>query len=136
MKLLVFACNAQFSPSLFKVFKPRAGVCRNRAMHINTQAYTTSKSFLLFYYFYANNVIFCQCQMLLDFDEHSSAVPITPLLLTKATLQCNYKITIIHQLLIYTSMKHSLLFLKLLAITLNSLDTLSDIRIETFTLLF
>jgi len=37
---------------------------------------------------------------------------------------------IIHWLLTYTSMKHSLLLLKLLALTLNSLDTLSDIRIK------
>ncbi len=33
-------------------------------------------------------------------------------------------------------MKHSLLPLKLLALVLNSLDTLSDIRIKAFTLLF
>jgi hypothetical protein len=31
-------------------------------------------------------------------------------------------------------MKHSLLLLKLLALALNSLDTLSDIRIKVFTL--
>jgi len=37
-----------------------------------------------------------------------------------------------HQLWIYTSMKHSLLSLKLLALALNSLDTLSDIRIKAF----
>ncbi len=37
---------------------------------------------------------------------------------------------------IYTSVKHSLLFFKLLALALNSLDTLSDIRIKVFTLLF
>ncbi len=43
---------------------------------------------------------------------------------------------IIHRLLIYTSMKHSLLSLKLLAHALNSLDTLSDVRIKAFTLLF
>ncbi len=35
-----------------------------------------------------------------------------------------YTITIIHRLSIYTSMKHSLLLLKLLALALNSLDTL------------
>jgi hypothetical protein len=37
---------------------------------------------------------------------------------------------------IYTSMKHSLLLLKLLALALNSLDTGSDIIIKVFTLLF
>ncbi len=45
-------------------------------------------------------------------------------------------IMIIHGLSIYTSMKHSLLLLKLLMLALNSLDTLSDIRIKEFTLLF
>ena len=40
------------------------------------------------------------------------------------------------QLLLYTSMKHSLLPLKLLALALNSLDTLSNIRIKAFMLLF
>ncbi len=43
---------------------------------------------------------------------------------------------IIYQLLIYTSMKHSLLQLKHLELALNSLDTLSNIRIKAFTLLF
>jgi len=33
-------------------------------------------------------------------------------------------------------MKDSLLLLKLLALVLNSLDTLSDVRIKAFTLLF
>jgi len=33
-------------------------------------------------------------------------------------------------------MKYSLLSLKLLALALNSSDTLSDVRIKTFTLLF
>ncbi len=33
-------------------------------------------------------------------------------------------------------MKHSLLSLKLLAPALNSVDTLSDVRIKAFTLLF
>jgi hypothetical protein len=33
-------------------------------------------------------------------------------------------------------MKHSLLSLKLLALALNSLDILSDVRIKAFTLLF
>ena len=47
-----------------------------------------------------------------------------------------YMIMIKHWLSIYTSMKHSLLSLKLLALALNSLDTLSDIRIKAFTLLF
>ncbi len=47
-----------------------------------------------------------------------------------------YTLTINHQLLIYTSMKPSLLSLKLLALALNSLDTLSDVRIKAFTLLF
>ncbi len=47
-----------------------------------------------------------------------------------------YTIMIKHWLSIYTSMKHSLLSLKLLALALNSLDTLSDIRIKAFTLLF
>jgi hypothetical protein len=43
---------------------------------------------------------------------------------------------IIQRLSIYTSMKHSLLLLKLLALALNSLDTLSDVRIIAFMLLF
>ncbi len=47
-----------------------------------------------------------------------------------------YTITIIHQLSIYTSMKHSLLLLKLLALALNSLVTLSGVRIKALTLLF
>jgi hypothetical protein len=46
-----------------------------------------------------------------------------------------YTITIKHWLLIYTSMKHSLLSIKLLALALNFLDTLSDVRIKEFTLL-
>jgi hypothetical protein len=41
-----------------------------------------------------------------------------------------------YQLSIYTSMKHSILSLKLLELTLNSLDTLSDVRIKAFMLLF
>jgi len=41
-----------------------------------------------------------------------------------------------HQLSIYTSMTHYLLSLKLLELALNSLDTLSDVRIKAFTLLF
>jgi len=44
----------------------------------------------------------------------------------------NYTLMINHQLLIYTSMKHSLLSLKLLALALNSLATLSDVRIKAF----
>jgi hypothetical protein len=47
-----------------------------------------------------------------------------------------YMTTIKHRLSIYTSMKHSLLSLKLLALGLKSLDTLSDVRIKAFTLLF
>jgi hypothetical protein len=47
-----------------------------------------------------------------------------------------YTITINHRLSIYTSMIHSLLSLKLLELTLNSLYTLSDVRIKAFTLLF
>ncbi len=47
-----------------------------------------------------------------------------------------YKITIIYRLSIYTYTKHSLLSLKLLALALNSLDILSDIRIKVFALLF
>jgi hypothetical protein len=39
---------------------------------------------------------------------------------------------IFHQLSIYTSMKHSLLFHKLLALALHSLDTLSGVRIKAF----
>jgi hypothetical protein len=48
----------------------------------------------------------------------------------------SYTITILHQLLMYTSMKHSLLqtFEKVLA--LESLDTLSDVRIKALALLF
>ncbi len=47
-----------------------------------------------------------------------------------------YMITNKLQLMIYTSMEHSLLLLKLLVLALNSLDTLSDVRIKAFTLLF
>ncbi len=47
-----------------------------------------------------------------------------------------FTIMIIHRLLIYTSMKHSLLLLKHLALALNSLDTLSDVRIKANMLLF
>ncbi len=47
-----------------------------------------------------------------------------------------YTIMINYQLSIYTSKKHSLLSLKLLALVLNSLNTLSDVRIKAFTLLF
>jgi len=45
-------------------------------------------------------------------------------------------IMIIRQLSIYTSMKCSLPQLKLLALALNSLDTLSDVRIKVFMVLF
>ncbi len=41
-----------------------------------------------------------------------------------------------NKLSIYTSTKHSLLSLKPLALALNSLDTLSDVRIKAFMLLF
>ncbi len=47
-----------------------------------------------------------------------------------------YTKTIIHRLSIYTSMKHSLLSLKHLALALNSLDTLSNVRIKAFMFLF
>ncbi len=46
-----------------------------------------------------------------------------------------YTIMIKHQLSIYTSIKSCLLSLKLLVLALNSLDTLSDVRIKVFTLL-
>ncbi len=59
---------------------------------------------------------------------------------TEACMQAQcwhiYAIMIKHQLSIYTSMNHSLLSLKLLALALNFLDTLSEIRIKVFTLLF
>ncbi len=48
----------------------------------------------------------------------------------------NDMITIILRLSIYASVKHALLLLKHLELVLNSLDTLSDIRIKVFTLLF
>ncbi len=47
-----------------------------------------------------------------------------------------YTIMINHRLSIYTFMKYSLLSLKLLALVLNSLDTLSNIRIKAFMLVF
>jgi hypothetical protein len=47
-----------------------------------------------------------------------------------------FMIMIEHQVSIYTSMKHSLLPLKLLELALNSLDTPSKIRIKAFMLLF
>jgi hypothetical protein len=43
----------------------------------------------------------------------------------------DYTIMIKHRLSIYTLMEHSLLSPKLLALALNSLDTLSDIRIKS-----
>jgi hypothetical protein len=45
-------------------------------------------------------------------------------------------IMILHQLLIYTSMKHYTLQTFLKGLELHSLDTLSDIKIKAFTLLF
>jgi hypothetical protein len=48
----------------------------------------------------------------------------------------NYTIVIKHRLSKYTSMKHSLLLLQLSALALNSLDTLSDVRIKAVLLLF
>jgi hypothetical protein len=45
-------------------------------------------------------------------------------------------ITILHRLLVYTSMKHSLLQTFEKAFALQSLDTLSDIRIKVSMLLF
>jgi hypothetical protein len=45
-------------------------------------------------------------------------------------------ITILHRLSIYTSMKHSLLQTFEKALALQSLDTMSDIRIKAFMLLF
>jgi hypothetical protein len=44
------------------------------------------------------------------------------------------KIGFVHN--IYTSMKHSLLLITFKVLMLHSLDTLSDIRIKVFTLLF
>ena len=41
-----------------------------------------------------------------------------------------------HQLLIHTSMKHSLPVITFKALALHSLDTLSDVRIKAFTFLF
>jgi hypothetical protein len=59
---------------------------------------------------------------------------------TEACMQAQrwhiYAIMIKHRLSIYTSMKHSLLSLKLLVLALNFLDTLSDVTIKAFTLLF
>jgi hypothetical protein len=45
-------------------------------------------------------------------------------------------IAILHRLLIYTSLKHSLLQTFEKALALQSLDILSDIRIKAFMLLF
>ncbi len=47
-----------------------------------------------------------------------------------------YMITIIHRLLMYATIKPSLLSLKHLALALNSFDTLSDLRIKLFKHLF
>jgi hypothetical protein len=48
----------------------------------------------------------------------------------------SYTITILHQLLTYTSMNHSLLQTSKKRLRFNSLDTLSDVRIKAFMLLF
>jgi hypothetical protein len=69
---------------------------------------------------------------LINYDTFSVVPSITP----KNDVPLNYMIKTIHRLLIFTSMKHSPLFLKLLALALHSLDTLSDVRIKAFTLLF
>ncbi len=47
-----------------------------------------------------------------------------------------YTMTINHWLSIYTSIEDSLLLLQHLALVLNFLETLSDIRIKAFMLLF
>jgi hypothetical protein len=52
------------------------------------------------------------------------------------TFYGHYMITILQGLSIYTSMKHYLLQTFEKALMLHSLDTLSDIRIKVFTLLF
>jgi hypothetical protein len=52
------------------------------------------------------------------------------------TFSLVYTITILHRLLIYPFMKHSLLQTFEKALALQSLDTLSDVRIKVFTLLF
>ncbi len=52
------------------------------------------------------------------------------------TFYGHYMITILHGLSIYTSMKHYLLQTFEKALALHSLDTLSEVRIKVFTLLF
>jgi len=47
-----------------------------------------------------------------------------------------YMIMILQKLSIYTSMKHSLLQTHLKVLVLHSLDTLSDVKIKAFMLLF
>ncbi len=47
-----------------------------------------------------------------------------------------YTTMIKHGLLIYTSMKHSILLITFKVLVLHSLDTLSNVRIKAFTLLF
>ena len=61
---------------------------------------------------------------------------IKKVILNLKVIQKMYTIIINHRLSTYTSMNHSLLFSNLSEHTLNSLDTLSDIRINVFTLLF
>jgi len=52
-----------------------------------------------------------------------------------ASKNLEYMIMINHELLIYTSMTHSLSLLKLLELTLYSFDTLSNVRIKAVMLL-
>ncbi len=54
----------------------------------------------------------------------------------ETTLELFYTIMILHRLSIYTSMKHSLLQSFETALALQSLDTLFDIGIKAFTLLW
>ncbi len=79
--------------------------------------------------------------MFVSHFENKIVLPAAPTMLhQKSTFnlvnKLRYTITINHQLLIYTSMTHSLLSLKLLELALNSLDTLSDVTIKALTLLF
>ncbi len=55
---------------------------------------------------------------------------------TKKKSLIRYMIMILHQLSIYTSMNHSILQTFETALALQSLDTLSDVRIKVFMLLF
>ncbi len=71
-----------------------------------------------------------------EFTSGACPIKLFAIIIHPVKLFYLYTIAIIHPLSIYTSMTHSLLSLKLLALALNSLDTMPDVRLKLFTLLF